>query len=312
MSASSGTLQLGLCCINNQLRKEKKPIFCSRTMIRANFTVKKAQELALQNIADAITMVHWNHAHGIRVFRLSSDMFPHFTDCETESYSMDFANEALRQLGAIARTYGQRITMHPGQFNQVGAVSSDVFEKTVRDLSYHAEILDRMGMDETSILCVHGGGTYGDKEATIRRWKDQFADLPASVRRRLCIEPCERQYSLEDALDIAYDCKIPVIFDTHHDACYRQLHSDYQPEDIEDQLPAVVQTWKDRGVTPLFHISEQKEGARIGAHSDFIEAIPTYLLDILAEDTSIDLEVEAKAKEQAIFSLQQKYSHVFL
>ena len=299
---STGTLQFGLCCINTQLRK--KNIFCSRTMNRSNFTVEKAQSLALQNIADAETMVHWNHKHGIHVFRLSSDIFPHFTDTEVESYSMDFADKALQQLGRVAREYKQRITMHPGQFNQVGATSSDVFEKTIRDLSHHAEILDRMGMDETSILCVHGGGTYGDKEATIRRWKDQFAELPASVRRRLCIEPCERQYSLEDALDIAYDCKIPVIFDTHHDACYRQLHPDYQPEDIEDQLPAVIETWKDRNVTPLFHISEQKEGARIGAHSDFIKTIPTYLLDVIKEGTSIDLEVEAKAKEQAIFSLQ--------
>jgi UV DNA damage endonuclease len=299
---STGTLQFGLCCINTQLRK--KNIFCSRTMNRSNFTVEKAQSLALQNIADAETMVHWNHKHGIHVFRLSSDIFPHFTDTEVESYSMDFADKALQQLGRVAREYKQRITMHPGQFNQVGATSSDVFEKTIRDLSHHAEILDRMGMDETSILCVHGGGTYGDKEATIRRWKDQFTELPASVRRRLCIEPCERQYSLEDALDIAYDCKIPVIFDTHHDACYRQLHPDYQPEDIEDQLPTVIETWKDRNVTPLFHISEQKEGARIGAHSDFIKTIPTYLLDVIKEGTSIDLEVEAKAKEQAIFSLQ--------
>lgn len=298
----TGTLQFGLCCINTQLRK--KNIFCSRTMIRSNFTVEKAQSLALQNIADAETMIHWNHKHNIHVFRLSSDMFPHFTDTEVESYSMDFADKALQQLGRVAREYKQRITMHPGQFNQVGAISSDVFEKTIRDLSYHAEILDRMGMDETSILCVHGGGVYGDKESTIRRWKDQFAELPASVRRRLCIEPCERQYSLEDALDIAYDCKIPVIFDTHHDACYRQLHPDYQPEDIEDQLPVVIETWKDKGVTPLFHISEQKEGARIGAHSDFIKTIPTYLLDVIKEGTSIDLEVEAKAKEQAIFSLQ--------
>lgn len=307
-STNIGTLQLGLCCINNGLNKKKK-IFCSRTMIRANFTVEKAKTLALQNIADAEFMVHWNHEHNINVFRLSSDMFPHFTDTEVESYSMDFADDALKKLGKVARGYGQRITMHPGQYNQVGATSRDVFEKTVSDLSYHAEILDRMGMDETSILCIHGGGVYGDKESTIRRWKDQFDELPSAVKRRLCIEPCERQYNLEDAIDISFDCKIPIIFDTHHDACYRELHPEYQPEDVADQLPVVVETWKGR--TPLFHISEQKEGARIGAHSDFINTIPRYLLDMLQEGTSIDLEVEAKAKEEAIFSLQQKYPSLF-
>jgi len=308
MSSLSGKLQLGLCCINSVLRKDN--IFCSRTVTRAHFTVEKAKQLALQNIADAETMVHWNHQNGIRVFRLSSDLFPHFTDPEVESYSMDFADKSLQQLGHVARSYGQRITMHPNQCNQVGAITRDVFDKTVLDLSYHAEILDRMGMDTSSILCIHGGGTYGDKEATIRRWKEQFDELPSAVKRRICIEPCERQYNVEDALDIAWDCNIPIIFDTHHDACYRQLHPEYQPEDVIDQLPAVIQTWKDRSVTPLFHISEQKPDARIGAHSDYITTIPLYLLDLIQEGISIDVEVEAKAKEQAIFQLRKTYPTV--
>jgi UV DNA damage endonuclease len=165
-----------------------------------------------------------------------------------------------------------------------------------------------MEMDESSVLCIHGGGVYGDKEATIRRWKDQFKDLPLCVRRRLAFENCERQYSLEDAISIAYACKIPVIFDTHHDACYRQLHTDYK-EDLVDQLSYVVETWND--VTPIMHISEQKEGARIGAHSDYVQTIPAYLLDLVADGVSIDVELEAKAKEQAIFSLMKSYPDVF-
>ena len=35
-------IRLGLCCINTELRK--RDIFCSRTMIRKNFKVKKAEE----------------------------------------------------------------------------------------------------------------------------------------------------------------------------------------------------------------------------------------------------------------------------
>lgn len=300
-------LQLGLCCINTELRAKR--IFCSRTMIRANFTVEKAKKLALENIADAETMIKWNHDNGIFVFRLSSDMFPHFTDLETESYTMDFAIEALKQLGNVARQYKQRITMHPGQYNQIGSNSRAVFEKTVTDLTYHAMILDYMNMDMSSILCIHGGGVYGDKESTIRRWKDQFSELPVCVKRRLAFENCERQYSSEDALDIASECHIPFIFDTHHDACYRQLHPEYQPGDIEYQLSYIIETWND--VTPLMHISEQRPDSKIGAHSDFIETIPSYIFELLQDGVSIDLEVEAKMKEQAIFKLYKKYPNVF-
>ena len=301
------TIQLGLCCINTVLRK--KNIFCSRTMIRSTFSVDRAQKAALQNLADAETMLKWNHEHTIHVFRLSSDIFPHFTDVETESYSIDFAIPALRSLGETARKYQQRITMHPGQFNQVGAKSQDVFDKTVADLEHHASILDHMEMDKSSILCIHGGGTYGDKETTMRRWADQFDDLPKCVKNRLALENCERQYSTEDVLDLACSCHIPVIFDTHHDACYRMLHPTYQPEDAIDQLPAVIESWK--GVTPLLHISEQKPDARIGAHSDFIETIPDYLLQLQQEGISMDIEVEAKMKEQAIFKLYESYPTLF-
>lgn len=298
------TIQLGLCCINTILRKQN--IFCSRTMTRVRFSVERAMELTLANLADAETMMRWNHDHGIHVFRLSSDMFPHATDLETGEYDMSFAIPALKHLGDVARECGQRITMHPGQYNQVGAVSRDVFDRTVADLSHHAFILDQMGMDASSILCIHGGGTYGDKETTMRRWIDQFDDLPCCVKRRLALENCERAYSTENVVDMAYECKIPVIFDTHHDACYRCLHPEYEPEDVADQLPAIIDSW--RGITPLLHISEQRPDARLGAHSDYIENLPDYLIDL---DISIDIEVEAKMKEQAIFKLYDAYPNQF-
>jgi UV DNA damage endonuclease len=301
------TIQLGLCCINTVLRK--KGVYCSRTMIRKNFTVEKAQEYALANIRDAETLMAWNHAHDIHVFRLSSDMFPHFTDLETESYSMNFAIPALQELGKSAVRYNQRITFHPGQYNQIGTPTRDVFEKTVSDLTHHAMILDYMGMDQHSVMCIHGGGTYGDKEKTMRRWIDQFDELPKCVKRRLAIENCERQYSTEDCLELACECRIPVIFDTHHDACYRELHKDYEPEDVIDQMPAIIDSWGSK--TPLMHISEQRPDARIGAHSDFIQSVPDYLLDLKQQGLSFDLEVEAKAKEQAILRLYDLYPSTF-
>ena len=80
------TIQLGLCCINTELRKDN--IFCSRTMNRKNFTVKKAKEIALQNINDIAKMCKWNYENNIFVLRLSSDMFPHFTDLDVEGWGI--------------------------------------------------------------------------------------------------------------------------------------------------------------------------------------------------------------------------------
>jgi UV DNA damage endonuclease len=307
-SPASHRVQLGLCCINTELRKKR--VFCSRTMIRANFTVEKAKALALQNIADITEMCEWNYHHNIFVLRLSSDIFPHFTDDEVDhsDYDLSFALPALKKAGEMARMYRQRINFHPGQYNQIGAHDEKVFAKTCADLKMHADILDAMGVGVDGILCIHGGGVYGDKDKTIDRWILQFHSLPDNVKRRLCIENCERCYSVEDCIVIAEKCGIPIIFDSHHFECYNMLNRVDNPIDINVVLPIVLDGWRRRGMTPLFHIAEQRPGDRVGAHSNFIEKIPEYMLSIPEKyGMSVDIEVEAKMKEQAILRLYQKY-----
>ena len=304
----NGRLKLGLCCINTQLRKES--IYCSRTCIRRNFTVEKAKELATKNVKDIIKLIEWNKNNNIQCLRLSSDMFPHFTDSETEKYTIDFAKEDLKKAGDLANSLGHRIVMHPGQYNQVGAKSKNIYDKTVEDLSHHADILDSMGIGDDGVIIVHGGGTYGDKETTIRRWIDQYDDLPRKVKNRLVLENCERQYSIRDCLNISEECGIPVVFDFHHYDCYSLIHKDEKQEDITDLASEIIETWNKRRV--LMHVSEQGKG-RIGHHSDYIEKIPDNLLHILEDNPTlnIDLEVEAKMKEKAIDRLYKKYPELF-
>jgi UV DNA damage endonuclease len=313
LESIKGRLRLGLCCINTQLRTGKIPVFCSRTCIRKNFTVDKAKELALKNVQDISTLIKWNENNNIQCLRLSSDLFPHFTDTETEKYTIDFAKDELQKAGELATSLGHRILMHPGQYNQVGAKSADVFQKTIDDLSHHANILDSMNINDNGVLIVHGGGTYGDKENTIRRWIEQFDDLPRGVKNRLVLENCERQYSTRDCLNISEECNIPVVFDFHHYQCYsivqKEKGNDKQ-EDIGDLLPEVIDSWKDRRV--VMHVSEQGEG-RLGHHSDYIDKIPDSLLEIMEDNTDlkIDLEVEAKMKEKAIKKLYKEYKELF-
>jgi len=304
-----GRLSLGLCCINTILRKQKPPVFCSRTLNRENFSVELAKERALNNVCDIIKLIEWNHENNIRCLRLSSDIFPHFTDTETEKYTIDFAREKLKEAGDLAKKYGHRVVMHPGQYNQVGAIDPAVFQKTVEDLSHHADILDTMGIDNNGILIVHGGGTYGDKETTIKRWISQFKLLPQNVKNRLVIENCERQYSTRDCLYISKECGIPVVFDFHHYECMSLIYPKTQ-ELIHLLVPDIIKSWGDR--TVLMHVSEQGSG-KIGHHSDYISKLPDALLNMLEDYPTlrIDLEVEAKMKEQAILRLYEKYPQLF-
>ena len=72
-------------------------------------------------------------------------------------------------------------------------------------------------------------------------------------------------------------------------------------------MPDILASWTNRGIKPKFHVSEQGSG-RTGHHSDFIEVIPDYLLEIPEKyGIEIDIMIEAKAKEQAILRLYKKY-----
>jgi UV DNA damage endonuclease len=144
----------------------------------------------LQNLKDVLTIMDWNEANGIKVYRLSSELFPHKSNKLVESYSFDFALDLLKEIGNKSRVYNQRLTFHPGQYNVVGSPNKKCFNQTINDLQYHADVLDLMELDDNSVMVVHAGGIYGDKILTKERWCNQFKLLPANVQKRLVLENC--------------------------------------------------------------------------------------------------------------------------
>ena len=303
-------IQLGLCCMNITLRNQFIPTYASRTIIQRKIKELGIDELksrVTKNLEDLIKMIEWNENNGIKVFRISSDLFPHKTNPDVESYTFDFAKELLKKAGDLAKKYNQRITMHPGQYNVVGTPNLKSFEKTIDDLEYQATVLDLMGMDKDSVMVVHGGGIYGDKELTKQRWCRQFYKLPKNVQERLVLENCEKCFSIKDCLDVSKQINIPVVFDTHHFDCYNKLHPGERFDCPDNYIPDILLTWKFRGIKPKFHVSEQGSG-RCGHHSDYIETIPEYLLNIYKKyGVEIDVMIEAKKKELSIFKLYEKY-----
>ena len=308
--STNKSIQLGLCCLNITLREQKPSVFSSRSIILKTLKDKGFEflkEKIIQNLKDILTMMDWNEENGIKVFRLSSELFPHKSNPLAPDYNFEFATDLLKQIGIKSKKYNQRLTFHPGQYNVIGTPNMDVFKKTVQDLKYHADVLDLMDLDQNSVIVIHGGGTYGDKKSTIKRWCEQFYLLPDNVRRRIVIENCEKNFSIEDCIEVSNNIDIPVVFDTHHFECYKLLHPNEKFEDPEIYIHAILSTWAKKNIKPKFHVSEQGN-VKTGHHSDFIEVIPEYLLEIPEKYCiDIDIMIEAKMKELAIFKLYEKY-----
>jgi len=313
------SIELGLCCINTELR-DRKPkrtqVFCSRTCTRSTFTVDKAKKLSEQNLRDLIPMIEWNAQHRISVMRLTSDFFPHYTDSATEKYNLDFSIPIFTELcQTLSKLQPHRFTMHPGQYCCLGSTSKNVIEKTFDDLKMHAFVLDQLSsVAVCDVINIHGGGVYGDKESALRRWYENFDDLPRTVKDKLTVENDEKSYNIDDCLEIAAQCKIPVCFDIFHHLCYEQSHGNpsytYNNDiDLDVVIQDCTETWS-QNKTPLFHISEQRPDSRLGTHADFVESIPIQLLHY-HNFRDIDIDVEAKLKEQAIIKLYNKYPKIF-
>ena len=304
------SIQLGLCCMNTILHNQKPPIMSSRSVTLKTLETKgfePLREKILQNLRDTLVLIEWNEKNGIKVFRLSSELFAHKSNAKAIDYNYDFALDLLKEIGKKAKLYNQRITFHPGQYNVIGAERDEVLQNTIRDLTYHAEVLDLMEMDQNSVIVIHGGGVYKNKSMTIDRWCKQFYCLPEKVQKRIVIENCEKNFSIDDCLEVSERINIPVVFDTYHFECYKLLHPMEKFEDPEIYMHAILETWWKRDIKPKFHVSEQGSG-KTGHHSDLIDTIPQYLLEIPDKfDCSIDIMIEAKLKEQAIFQLYEKY-----
>jgi len=304
-------LTLGYACLNDTCNKE---IPVNKSCIQRTFVAKGvdyAIQLAQRNLSNVLRILKWNETKGIRFYRLSSDMLPHCTnpkvtpDGQYYAYDLELFRPICEKIGNYAKEKGHRLTYHPGQFCQIGTPNRDVFDKTCVDLKMHADMLDMMGLDKNSVMIIHGGGVYGDKPKTIKRWIKQFFQLPENVQSRIVIENCERAYNFQDVLELSRAVNRPVVFDTHHHACYSIIKGE-QPCPSTFLLE-VLDTWYKLGIKPKFHISEQDHDKRIGAHSKYVEEIPQYLIDLIKQGHQIDLMIEAKCKEKAVLHLYNKY-----
>lgn len=185
---------LGYACINTELRK--KNIFCSRTLRLE--TLKKngiefAKELAMKNLNDLQKILEYNVKNKIFFMRISSDIFP-FASHSDYKYTLEFADTLLKSIGDYAKSNNIRITMHPGQYNVLSAKEERILINTFCELNHSCEILDKMGMGIDSVMIIHGGGVYGDKEKSIERLKENIKKLPQNTRNRLVLENCEMSY----------------------------------------------------------------------------------------------------------------------
>ncbi len=295
-------MRIGYACINMTLQAAGG-ITTNRGMRQKTFNERGlpyVSELALQNAKDLVNIIKWNNEMGIKLFRMSSDIFPwmyYYQLDELPDY--EEISDYLYMAGDEA-SGKQRLTFHTSHFNALGSPNPVVVDKTINELNKHSEIMNIMGLSRTHYnkINIHIAGAYGDKQATLDRWIHNYYKLNFSTQERLTVENDDKanMYSVKELYEGVYKkCGVPIVFDYfHHKFCTGGLTE-------EEALKLAVSTWP-KDITPCTHYSESRrkehldESIRAQAHSDLIkDTIQTYGLDI-------DVVVEAKHKELAVLN----------
>ncbi|KAL9078346.1 MAG: hypothetical protein Q9157_002738 [Trypethelium eluteriae] len=267
------------------------------------------ENICLTNARDIPKMVRWNDKYGIKFMRLSSEMFP-FASHEEYGYKLaPFASDTLAEAGKVIAELGHRVTTHPGQFTQLGSPRKQVIDNAMRDLEYHDEMLSLLKLppqeNRDAVMILHMGGVFGSKTETLSRFRENYAKLSQSIKNRLVLENDDVSWSLHDLLPVCEELNIPFVLDFHHhNIIFDSEQIREGTKEVMDYYPRILKTWERKGITPKMHYSEPTPAAITGRqrrkHNPRVATLPP------CPDT-MDLMIEAKDKEQAVFELMRTF-----
>jgi UV DNA damage endonuclease len=292
--------RLGLCCqFAAQPITFRMATATALLRLSSEERLRKLANLALSNALALEQAIEYCARVGIGCFRVISTILPAKTH-PAAGYRVEQLPGAdaivaqFRKCGTAAARHGVRLVFHPDQFVVLNSPRSDVVEKSLADLAYHAELCQWLGAD---VINIHGGGAYGDKKLALDVLKRNIDALPEGIRSRLTLENDDKIFTPQDLLPVCRASGVPLVYDVHHHRC------------LPDELPigeateAAIATWNRE---PLFHLSSPLEGwtgPQPFRHHDYVD-----LADFPDEwrRADITIEVEAKAKELAVLRLRDE------
>ncbi|MFY3790181.1 UV DNA damage repair endonuclease UvsE [Ureibacillus sp. MALMAid1270] len=281
----------------------------SRTLTYTNWKkldeksrVEKLYHLTEQNLRNTIRVLHYNIAHGIKVYRMSSSLVPLATHPEVMWDFKTPFKDLFNEIGALVKKHQLRVSFHPNQFTLFTSPQEHVTANAIIDMNYHYEMFEAMGLQKDGTINIHVGGTYGDKVKAVNSFNENFRKLEPHIRNQTTLENDDKTYTAEETLKICEEHGVPFVFDYHH-----HFANPGEGEYV-NLFPRILKTWERTVKVPKFHLSSPKSEKQIRAHADFVDiefALP-FIKALKDFGQSADIMIEAKAKDQAALQLVEE------
>lgn len=260
--------------------------------------LNRLRRLTRENLTNTLRILRYNSAHGIHVYRFTSKTIPLATHplAADFNYIDEFAGE-WQEIGNYIKDRNMRVSAHPDHYTLLNSPKKDVLSASLKDLDYHVNIFEAMGLPPAPQLVLHVGGFYKDKASSLERFLIQFNSLPDRISQRLMLENDDKVYTALEVLRLCQMIGRPMVLDIHHHVCANNK------ENLADLWPAIIKTWN--GITPKIHLSSPKSNMEFRSHAAYVNLSDflSFLTMAKAVEQNFDVMVEAKNKDQALFKL---------
>ena len=289
---------LGFACICDSLEENgrfKTVTVKTLSKLTEEEQQKKLKSTAVDNLYNSLQILKWCKAHGILLYRFSSDLIPLATYLEHWHWWEDTDIQNMcAQIKEFVIQSGIRVSLHPDQFCVINSDKRDVVERSFKILEHLNRLSDMLGND---IMIIHTGSTAGGKEKAIERFIESFKELPQEIRGKLTLENDDKSFTAQEVLGICETLGIPMVFDIHHYNCNNA------GEDLSAMRPRILATWQGR--RPKMHLSSGKTGFNDRHHADYINQEDYERALAFAQD-DFDIMVECKQKDFGVLQLLDK------
>lgn len=297
-------IRLGYACISKTLNNITPSSTFTYTEYTKTHDNNRLDKIIKSNLEDLNKLITYNNKNNIHFFRLSSRLIPLATKDDVIFNYLNPYQKYYTLISKNIKVKNMRVDFHPDQFCILNSTRKEVLNNTIEILKYHYNLLEALKVKD-KILILHVGSSVFGKENSIKRFINNFNKLPEYIKRSIAIENDDKIFTIMDCLNINREIKVPVVLDYHHFIC------NHGSEKIEEVLPAVISSWHNK--TPKMHFSSPKNKTKkdFRSHNDYIDsgAFIEFIKILKSFKTNIDIMLEAKAKDEALFRLVRELKY---
>jgi UV DNA damage endonuclease len=266
--------------------------------------IRKLERLAEENLYNTLRLLRHNRAYEVHLYRFSSKLIPligHELLVGWDPFPL--LAPSFQAIGEYVREHDMRVSFHPDHFTVLSTPREEVLRSSYADLERHVRMLEEMGLDERAKCNIHIGGAYGNKEVAAQRFIANFERLDPRIKQRLTLENDDKTFTARETLEVCEQVGVPMVLDIHH----HQVNSG--GDELDEPLwERVAGTWDGQTVPPKIHVSSPKSEKDPRGHADYVEvdALLEFLRSIQLITPRLDVMIEAKMKDAALFALMDK------